>query len=81
MCLIMWICIPIIIFAIATYDKWSYKAWYERNVKKGTGYDWDGNYYNHNQKLVYYNDGCVEKIDYENLNKNRKNHKKKRNKK
>lgn len=69
------ICIAIIILAIFTYDKWSYKAWYYRSVAKGTGYDIDGNYYNHNEGLVYYNDGSVEKIDYKNLNKNRKRHK------
>ena len=68
------ICIAILIFAIFTYDKWSYKVWYKEGFEKG-GYDCDGNYYDHKNGLVYYKDGCVEKIDYQNLNKNRKNHK------
>jgi hypothetical protein len=69
------ICIIILIFSVFTYDKWSYKAWYKRCVQKGTGYDIDGNHYNHNEGLVYYRDGTVEKIDYQNLKKNRKKHK------
>lgn len=68
------ICIAILIFAIFTYDKWSYKVWYKEGFEKG-GYDCDGNYYDHKNGLVYYKDGCVEKIDYQNLNKNRKKHK------
>ena len=68
------ICISILIFAIFTYDKWSYKVWYKEGFEKG-GYDCDGNYYDHKNGLVYYKDGCVEKIDYQNLNKNRKKHK------
>ena len=73
--IIFTICIAILIFATFTYDKWSYKAWYKRCVKKGTGYDWNGNYYNHNEGTVYYKDGSIEKIDYQNLNKNRRDHK------
>lgn len=73
--LIFIICIAILMLAAFTYNKWSYKAWYERCVKKGTGYDWDGNYYDHNNGRVYYKDGSVEKIDYQNLNKNRREHK------
>ena len=69
------ICIVILIVAVFTYDKWSYKSWYERCAKKGTGYDIDGNYYDHIKDLVYYKDGSVEKIDYKNLNKNRRKHK------
>lgn len=69
------VCGIILLLAILTYDKWSYKAWYERCIKKGTGYDINGNYYNHNDGLVYYKDGSVEKIDYQNLNKNRWKHK------
>ena len=71
------ICISILIFAIFTYDKWSYKVWYKEGFEKG-GYDCDGNYYDHKNGLVYYKDGCVEKIDYQNLNKNRKKHKQER---
>lgn len=70
----MWIiCIAILIFTIFTYDKWSYKVWYKEGFEKG-GYDYDGNYYDHNKGLVYYTDGCVEKIDYDNLENNRKKH-------
>ena len=69
------VCIAILIIAIFTYDKWSYRAWYERCIKKGTGYDIDGNYYDHNESLVYYNDGSIEKIDYQNIDKNRRSHK------
>ena len=69
------ICMAIILFSVFTYDKWSYKAWYERCVRKGNGYDIDGNYYDHNKGLVYYRDGSVEKIDCQNLNKNRRKHK------
>ena len=69
------VCVAILIFATFTYDKWSYKTWYERCVKKGTGYDTDGNYYDHKKGLVYYRDSSVEKIDYQNLNKNRRKHK------
>ena len=70
----MWIiCIAILIFAIFTYDKWSYKVWYKEGFEKG-GYDWDGNYYDHKKGLVYYTDGCIEKIDYDNLENNRKKH-------
>lgn len=65
----------ILIFTIFTYDIWSYKAWCERCIKKGTGYDFDGNYYDHNKGLVYYKDGSAEKIDYKNLNKNRQRRK------
>ena len=68
------ICISILIFAIFTYDKWSYKVWYKEGFEK-SGYDCDGNYYDHKNGLVYYKDGCVEKIVYQNLNKNRKKHK------
>ena len=32
-------CGIILLLAILTYDKWSYKAWYERCIKKGTGYE------------------------------------------
>lgn len=77
MLIIFIICFAIIIFAVCTYDKWSYRAWYKRCKKKGTGYDWDGNYYDHNKGLVYYRDGCIENISYQNLNKNRKKHKSK----
>lgn len=70
------ICIAIIVFAVINHDKMSYRKWYERCVKSGTGYDIDGNYYDHNEGLVYYKDGCVEKIDYKNLNRNRRKHKK-----
>ena len=70
------VCVAILIFAIFTYDKWSYKAWYKRCVKRGTGYDWNGNYYDHNKGLFYNNKtGCVENINYQNLNKNRRKHK------
>ena len=69
------ICIAILIFAVFTYDKWSYKVWYEEGFENG-GYDWDGNYYDHKKGLVYYIDGSVEKIDYKNLNKKRIEHKK-----
>ena len=72
------ICIVILIFAIFTYDKWSYKVWCEEGFEKG-GYDWDGNYYDHKKGLVYYTDGCVEKIDYNNLENNRKIHRRKNN--
>lgn len=44
------ICIAIIAFAVINYDKMSYKKWYERCVEKGTGYDFHGNYHNHNSK-------------------------------
>lgn len=71
------VCVVILIFAVFTYDKWSYKAWYNRCLNKGTGYDIDGNYYDHNKGLVYYKDGSVEKIDYVNFNRNRKRHKEK----
>ena len=75
--LIFIICMMIVVFAVFTYDKWSYKKWYERCVKKSTGYDIDGNYYDHKKGLVYYTDGCVEKIDYDNLNANRQKHRRK----
>lgn len=44
------ICVGFIIFAIFNYDKWSYRKWYERCVEKGYGYDWRGNFHNHNKK-------------------------------
>ena len=68
------ICVAILIFAVFTYDKWSYKVWCEEGFEKG-GYDWDGNYYDHKNGLVYYRDGSVEKIGHQNLNKNRRDHK------
>lgn len=74
---ILLICIAILIFAIFTYDKWSYKVWYKEGFEKG-GYDWDGNYYDHQKGLIYYTDGCVEKIDYNNLENNRKKHRRKK---
>lgn len=69
------VCIAIIVFAVINHDKMSYRKWYERCVASGTGYDIDGNYYDHNEGLVYYKDGSVEKIDYQNLNRNRRKHK------
>ena len=60
--IILMISITILILAIFTYDKWSYKAWYNRCIKRGTGYDWYGNYYDHNKGLKYYKDGRIEKI-------------------
>lgn len=61
------VCIAILLFAGCTYDKWSYKAWYKRCVKKETGFDMKGNYYDYNKGLIYYKDGSVEKIDYQNF--------------
>ena len=70
------ISVAIIIFGVVTYDKWSYKVWYKRCVKRGSGYDWNGNYYDFNKGLFYNNKtGCVEKIDYQNLSKNMQKHK------
>ena len=44
------ICIAIVAFAVINYDKMSYKKWYEKCVEKGTGYNFHGNYHNHNSK-------------------------------
>ena len=34
------ICIAIILFSVFTYDKWSYKMWYERCIVNSKHPDW-----------------------------------------